>query len=52
MLLLALSWAQVQNIRSQVEPVTDIQESACTRARVTPPCEAVSGYDDSKDRNK
>ena len=43
MLLLALNWAQMQSIRSQVEPVTDIQESGCTRARVTPPCETVSG---------
>ena len=37
MLLLALNWAQMQSIRSQVEPVTDIQESGCTRARVHHP---------------
>ena len=35
MLLLALKWAQVQSTRSQVEPVTYIQDSGCTRVCVT-----------------
>ena len=42
-MLLALNWAQVLYTGSQVEPVTQIQEPGCTRARVTPPCETVSG---------